>query len=227
MRRQPPIVRCFIVLCFSSAVTLAAFEWRDPFPKAVVTPLVTPSADAILNLDGSKGGWLKARNNSKTTIAERSAPLGRWFGARHRGEAMAQPPYGIAQDSTVELRLSLASRTLDVRVPGKAPVLYEVAVGQDDWQTPTGKFTVINKIENPAWKHPITHEEIPAGDENPLGTRWIGFWTDGTAQIGFHGTNQEELIGEAVSHGCVRMRNSDIEALFQQVEVGTVVTVTP
>ncbi|MEL7333315.1 MAG: L,D-transpeptidase, partial [Cyanobacteria bacterium J06560_2] len=71
-----------------------------------------------------------------------------------------------------------------------------------------------------------TKEEIPPGPDNPLGDRWIGFWSNGEAQIGFHGTNQEELIGEAVSHGCVRMRNRDIKKLYELVEIGTPVEVS-
>ncbi|WP_448572469.1 L,D-transpeptidase, partial [Trichothermofontia sp.] len=66
---------------------------------------------------------------------------------------------------------------------------------------------------------------IPPGPDNPLGPRWIGFWTDGKNFIGFHGTPNESLIGQAVSHGCVRMRNQDIQALYAQVEMGTPVVV--
>jgi lipoprotein-anchoring transpeptidase ErfK/SrfK len=81
--------------------------------------------------------------------------------------------------------------------------------------------------KNPVWQHPITEELITTGPENPLGVRWISFWSDGQNQIGFHGTNQEELIGQAVSHGCLRMRNPDITALFAQVHLGTPITVQP
>ncbi|MCA1992206.1 MAG: L,D-transpeptidase [Coleofasciculus sp. S288] len=102
---------------------------------------------------------------------------------------------------------------------------YPIAVGQKGWETPTGTFTVLNKRRNPAWKHPITGEAIPTGPDNPLGDRWIGFWSDNRHQIGFHGTNKEQLVGQAVSHGCLRMRNADIRALYEQVEVGTQVIV--
>ena len=45
--------------------------------------------------------------------------------------------------------------------------------------------------------------------------------------IGLHGTNEDHLIGKAVSHGCVRMHNKDAIALFEQVSVGTPVIVQP
>lgn len=102
---------------------------------------------------------------------------------------------------------------------------YPVAVGQPGWETPTGQFKVIQKQRNPIWQHPITRELIPTGAENPLGDRWISFWSDGRHQIGFHGTNKEELVGQPISHGCLRMRNKDIQALYEQVSVGTQVVV--
>ncbi len=235
MRRQPPIVRCFVLLCFSTAVTLAAFEWRNPFPDPVITLDAAPniSPDAVLNLGkrragdeiagvglASEVGNLRASGSGQSN--RRSHNILHWlpFGHAQRADA-------IAPENSVELVLSLEKRLLEVRVPGETPLLYEVAVGHDDWQTPVGEFTIMSKLENPAWQHPITQERIEPGPDNPLGDRWIGFWTDGQAQIGFHGTNQEELIGEAVSHGCVRMRNQDIQALYAQVEVGTRVTVKP
>jgi lipoprotein-anchoring transpeptidase ErfK/SrfK len=102
---------------------------------------------------------------------------------------------------------------------------YPVAVGQPGWETPTGTFKIGRKQRNPAWKQPITGELIPTGPDNPLGDRWIAFWSDGQHQIGFHGTNKEQLVGQAVSHGCLRMRNKDIRQLYEQVSVGTQVVV--
>lgn len=96
---------------------------------------------------------------------------------------------------------------------------YPVAVGKPGWETPKGNFKVLHKQHNPVWQQPITGELIAAGPNNPLGDRWIGFWSDGHHQIGFHGTNQEQLVGQAVSHGCLRMRNRDIQALYQQVKI--------
>jgi lipoprotein-anchoring transpeptidase ErfK/SrfK len=78
---------------------------------------------------------------------------------------------------------------------------------------------------HPSWRQPITGEVVASGPNNPLGDRWIGFWSDGHHQIGFHGTNDEKQIGQAVSHGCLRMRNQDIRALYQQIGQGTLVIV--
>lgn len=139
------------------------------------------------------------------------------------------PPLGGAEDflPRVEQRLvlDLSDRRVYLYVNDEQIAAYPVAVGRAGWETPTGEFEVFQRVADPVWQHPFTEEIVPPGPENPLGARWLGFWTDGTNFIGFHGTPQEELIGQAVSHGCVRMRNADIEVLFEQVEVGTPVIV--
>jgi L,D-transpeptidase ErfK/SrfK len=105
---------------------------------------------------------------------------------------------------------------------------YPIAVAQKGWDTPRGGFRVLQKVTYPAWIHPITGETFPPGHrKNPLGSRWIGFAKAQKLQFGFHGTNQEELIGQEVSHGCLRMRNEDVEALYSQIEVGAPVEVRP
>ncbi len=219
MLRPPPLARCFVALCFSSAVMLAVVEWRDPFPEPVSNRVVTGAIAADIFSTQASSAPLEKTPRSATS---QRSHLTDWLLGRFHAPQPALPA-----ESSVQLVLSLSSRTLEVRSPDEAPITYKVAIGQDDWQTPAGNFKVTHKLKDPAWQHPITHETIEPGPDNPLGTRWIGFWSNGQAEIGFHGTNQEELIGKAVSHGCVRMRNQDIEALYQRVEVGTAVQVIP
>lgn len=121
----------------------------------------------------------------------------------------------------------LSARRLEVYKGQKFELSYSLGVGQEGWETPQGDFRVSQMFQNPIWQHPITKELVPPGPQNPLGSLWIGFWTDGRHQIGFHGTNEEELIGQAVSHGCLRMRNQDIEALYKLISLGTPVMVRP
>jgi lipoprotein-anchoring transpeptidase ErfK/SrfK len=104
---------------------------------------------------------------------------------------------------------------------------YPIAVGKDGWETPVGNHQVIQKIVQPTWQHPFTGEVVPPGPDNPLGERWIGFWTDGKNYIGFHGTPDEHTVGTAASHGCIRMLNQDVLKLFEQVAIGTPVSVVP
>ena len=72
---------------------------------------------------------------------------------------------------------------------------------------------------------------IPPGDErNVLGTRWLGFGKRGPGRgIGIHGSVFKDDIwqgvGEVASNGCIRMRNPDVEMLFDFVTTGTEVTI--
>jgi lipoprotein-anchoring transpeptidase ErfK/SrfK len=102
---------------------------------------------------------------------------------------------------------------------------YPIAVGKKGWETPTGNFRVMYMQHDPIWRHPITDQVFEAGPNSPLGERWIGFWSDGRNQIGFHGTPDIEVMGTAISHGCLRMRNPDVRLLYEQVGVGTPVIV--
>ncbi len=131
------------------------------------------------------------------------------------------------QTLALNIVLSLSDRRVSVYRGDMLVSSYAVAVGREGWNTPTGEFSVFQKQVNPAWEHPFTGEVLPPGPENPLGARWIGFWSDGINSIGFHGTPDESVIGSAVSHGCVRMHNEDVLALYEQVGLDTPVTVLP
>jgi lipoprotein-anchoring transpeptidase ErfK/SrfK len=136
-------------------------------------------------------------------------------------------PPEASTEVPLRLELRLSKRQLMLYKGDQVLKSYPVAIGRPGWETPTGGFRVLQKVEKPTWIHPLKENiVIPGGDpDNPLGNYWIGFWTDGTNWIGFHGTPTPESIGKAASHGCVRMYNRDIADLFTQIRVGTVVTV--
>lgn len=131
------------------------------------------------------------------------------------------------EEIPIRLVLKLSDRRVYIYLGDRIQTSYPVAIGKAGWETPTGTYQVRQLVRNPAWEHPWTGKIIPPGPTNPLGSRWIGFWTDGRNHIGFHGTPDEELIGQAVSHGCVRMRDRDVQSLFDLVTIGTPVTVQP
>ncbi len=133
----------------------------------------------------------------------------------------------VATAKSLKLVVDLSDRRVYVYENTLVKISYPVAVGQPGWETPIGTFKVSQKYQNPVWQHPITGEKVLPGKKNPLGKWWIGFGSVGDLLIGFHGTNDETLVGQPVSHGCLRMRNSDIGKLYQQTSAGTVVTVRP
>jgi lipoprotein-anchoring transpeptidase ErfK/SrfK len=132
-----------------------------------------------------------------------------------------------AQESDIRLILKRGKRRVYVYQGEKEVSSYPVAIGKPGWETPLGKFEVLSMEEHPTFKSFKSGRVIPPGPDNPLGVRWVGIWTDGKTQLGFHGTNEPELIGQAVSHGCIRMYNKDVTKLFQQVKMGTQVTIVP
>ncbi|MCU0566892.1 MAG: L,D-transpeptidase family protein [Oculatellaceae cyanobacterium Prado106] len=127
----------------------------------------------------------------------------------------------------IHLVIRLADRRVYIYDRDQIKASFPIAVGRSGWETPVGKYQVMQKIIDPSWEHPFTGEIAPPGTDNPLGTRWIGFWTDGTNYIGFHGTPNEASVGTAASHGCIRMYNQDVEQLYDMVKIGTPVEVVP
>jgi len=125
-----------------------------------------------------------------------------------------------------KLVLRLGERRVYLYVGEEVQASYPVAVGKPGWETPVGTFSVLYKVKNPTWQNPFNGNVGPPGPANPLGDRLIVFTPIGNkGYAGFHGTTNESLIGQAVSHGCVRMKNNDIRALFELVELGTPVVV--
>jgi len=123
-------------------------------------------------------------------------------------------------DSNRTVLVSLVDRKLAVIEDGVVVATFQVAVGADVTPSPTGEFKVVSRVENPTYYHPGT--VIPAGKNNPVGTRWLGLSQKG---YGIHGTNAPGSIGHAASHGCIRLRNSDVEKLFTMVQVGDTVQI--
>jgi lipoprotein-anchoring transpeptidase ErfK/SrfK len=114
-----------------------------------------------------------------------------------------------------------STNTLTLKAGERIAKVYPVGTGKEG-TTPTGEFTIVNKIENPEWFKPGVGN-IPYGDpENLLGTRWMGFDSPG---YGIHGTWEPETIGKQASAGCVRLLNEDVEELFKIVPTGTKVIV--
>jgi lipoprotein-anchoring transpeptidase ErfK/SrfK len=107
---------------------------------------------------------------------------------------------------------------------------FGIATGSSQYPTPLGSYSIATKQLNPWWIPPPDSDwakdkkPVPPGPGNPLGTRWMGL----TAPlVGIHGTPDAASIGYSASHGCIRMRVPEAEALFSQVNVGTPVLIVP
>ncbi|MCB8816779.1 L,D-transpeptidase [Desulfosporosinus shakirovi] len=100
-----------------------------------------------------------------------------------------------------------ASRLLELYEGTQRICSYPVAVGKGSTPTPPGHYTIATKIEYPG---------------GAFGSRWLGL---SIPHYGIHGTNNPSSIGQAISKGCIRMHNHDVEYLYQIVEIGTLVTI--
>ena len=138
----------------------------------------------------------------------------------------ANPTYLVLRVS--ERRLYLKSH--DERIPTES---FPIAVGRKGHETPTGQFQVEEMIEWPDYARLDQNDKskvekyFPPGPKNPLGHRWIGIAHGPGWTVGIHGTPNPELLGQAVSGGCIRMKNTDVVRIYERVELGTPVTVEP
>ncbi|MDD3375205.1 MAG: L,D-transpeptidase family protein [Candidatus Omnitrophica bacterium] len=97
---------------------------------------------------------------------------------------------------------------------------YTVSTGENN-STPVGTFVIETKLIDPVWfkSGAIIPPDSP---KNVLGTRWMGFDIPG---YGIHGTTEPEALGQQVTAGCVRMRNDEVEELYDLLPFGTKVTI--
>lgn len=121
--------------------------------------------------------------------------------------------------------------------PKDAPVevfTHPVGIGKMGWATPEGSTKVISRVKDPTWTPPVSvrreHAKdgdvlparVPPGPDNPLGRHMMRLgWTSYL----IHGTNKPYGVGMRASHGCIRLYPEDIAGLFDDIPVGTRVTV--
>ncbi|MEI6563382.1 MAG: L,D-transpeptidase family protein [bacterium] len=128
----------------------------------------------------------------------------------------------------MEMVVSKSRHDLLLTANGRFLKRYRVATGRFE-KTPVGTFAVSERIPEPPW-HREDGRIVPFGDkENILGSRWMGLKAAGnTPEIkgyGIHGTSDLASLGKSESAGCIRLKNEDVEELFELVPVGTPVVI--
>ncbi len=119
-----------------------------------------------------------------------------------------------------KILISVPDHKLALIADGQILKIYSVATGAENSPTPNGDYQIVNRLTSPTYYHP--GKVIGPGDDNPLGTRWMGL---NAPHLGIHGTNVPNSIGKPASHGCVRMSRKDLEELFELVRVGDTVVI--
>jgi lipoprotein-anchoring transpeptidase ErfK/SrfK len=139
------------------------------------------------------------------------------------GLALTVPSFGQTGNAPRVRRavlVSIPDRKLAVLEDGDVIAKFPVAVGAATTPSPVGQFQIVSRVSKPTYYRPGT--VIPTGKDNPVGTRWIGISLKG---YGIHGTNAPRSVGRAASHGCIRLRNRDMEQLFTMLRVGDAVEI--
>jgi lipoprotein-anchoring transpeptidase ErfK/SrfK len=184
---------------------LAVYAKRGDTTPAVMLPATTEfGTTRVVLVEKQKGAW------AKVLLPERPNQSTGWIRA-----------------ADVELRrvtdaveVDLTARTLTWRQGGEAVLSTSIAIGTAETPTPTGRFYVTDLLDTP--------------DSGGYGPFAIGLsahsdtlseFGGGDGQIGVHGTSDPSSIGQAVSHGCVRVPNDVIAQLATNLPLGTPVTV--
>ncbi|SET57570.1 LysM domain-containing protein [Oceanobacillus limi] len=123
------------------------------------------------------------------------------------GQTIIIPGVPSPESSPYLIDVSINNRTLQLFNNGVLEKQYPIAVGRILHETPVGEYIIINKAPNPG---------------GPFGTMWMSL---SRQHYGIHGTNDPSSIGKAVSRGCIRMYNNDVEELATLIPVGTKVRI--
>ena len=117
------------------------------------------------------------------------------------------------------LVVDLERLTATLLSDGHAVFRAPVGVGQKQWPTPAGSFYVREKLSR--FASPFYG---PVAFGTSARSSVLTDWPSG-GFVGIHGTNEPELVPGQISHGCIRLRNSDIVRLNRLMPVGTPVTI--
>lgn len=169
------------------------------------------------------------RFGSQRALGVVTTRRGRWLAVTEAGIANNRVVWIDAQAGGIryartplQLVVDLSRRTLDVRRNGEVVRRLSVAVGRSDSPTPTGRFSVTDKLNGGAFSASYgccilalsaTQPNLPAG------------WTGGN-RIAIHGTLSADF-GQAVSAGCMHARDTDLRYLMRIVPLGTPVVIRP
>lgn len=180
---------------------------QEQFVKLLKAGILTSPIWRCMYLCGVCSFVLSA--GSVSTVALASASYAKTGATPQHDSSLLTAPTARTKDS-LEIRIDTKMPILMLYRNGSLYKRYDVALGKPATPSPVGEWKIVDKQRN--WG-------------GGFGTRWLGLnvpW--GT--YGIHGTNRPDLIGKYVSNGCIRMRNADVEQLYELVRVGTPVIIS-
>jgi lipoprotein-anchoring transpeptidase ErfK/SrfK len=194
-----PVLRKVLVRAGPSAQAQAIAQLDDTTPEGTENIVLI-----VGRRDGGDGLWLRVR---LATLPNSSTG---WVPRNALGGSVPVDTHLVVDVDALVARLFRGGR-----IVFHAPV----GVGQPAWPTPKGDFYVRNKLTT--YSSPFYG---PVAFGTSARSAVLTDWPAG-GFIGIHGTDQPELLPGRVSHGCIRMRNSDVLRLAQLMPVGTPITI--
>jgi len=193
--------------------------------KKPVNARLIPSYDRLVLKGGHRGVEVKA---AKLRWQMKHALISRFAARKIKVPLRKVEPEvtveTLRQENPAYITIDRGNFTLRVYDHLKFVKSYGIAVGQAGLETPAGVYHIQDKqvdpwwhVPNSAWAGSLAGQVIPPGPSDPLKARWMGLFNG----AGIHGTDQDWSIGQAVSHGCVRMHIPDVIDLYDRVDVGT------
>lgn len=175
-------------------------------------------SDASDNADSTRAAAAAAAAAPATTPAPATAsiPPGMTADSAAAAGGTATPPQAL---STMRVEVDVKARRLHLYEGDQRVSTHPVAVGSTKWPTQTGEWTIKQVVFNPEWVPPDEswaeeREPRKSGDpKNPLGRAQLVYDLPRT----IHGTNQPSSVGQAVSHGSIRMTNADVVTLARRI----------
>ncbi|MFC1754921.1 L,D-transpeptidase family protein [Thermoproteota archaeon] len=124
-------------------------------------------------------------------------------------------------NGTFSILVDKSSNILILKLDDEVVKTYDVSTGINN-STPVGTHIIKTRLKDPVW-YKNGKAIPPTSPKNILGTRWLGFKKMST--YGIHGTVTPDQIGQQITDGCVRMRNEDVEELYDLIPAGVKVTI--
>jgi lipoprotein-anchoring transpeptidase ErfK/SrfK len=147
-------------------------------------------------------------------------------------EQKPDPSSEAAVAIKTSVKVDVKTNMLGVFEGDRIIAAYPVTVGSKQTATPIGEWKVRGVAKLPTFRYDeqmLKHGErsknfhlLLPGPNNPVGVVWIALNKRG---IGIHGTDDPNTIGQAVSHGCIRLANWDVVRLAEKVKAGVPVSV--
>lgn len=192
------------VIATVTGAAIVAFDAPDGAEVATFENPIASGAPLVFLVEEEAGAWLKVQ------LPMRPNGATGWIAASEV----------TLENARYSLEVSTADHSVTLLRDGEIEKVFDAAIGTGDTPTPTGNFFITELLQPTNWGYGDYAYGISAFSEV------LNSFGGGPGQIGIHGTEDEDSIGTAASHGCVRLKNEDISYLAAILPLGTPVHIS-